>query len=935
MIYIALKRLRDRPGLAFLSIIGVTLAVGLVVSIPVFAEAISFVMLKEELTWLSATDQRPPFSVRFSVLPAQDDPLSLERARGLEDYIAESVAAQTGLPLIGRHRQMEAMGMIVRTREGVTAFQNTRLTVLPGAASRLTILSGGPMSAPSSGGEVLDVWMHYTGADEAGFLPGELYHVYDARSRVIVPIRIAGIWQAADPQDTFWIADPDVALGRALLVREADYAALVEPVFEGRLRSVSWHLVFEHDALTPESVGARAAGLRSGVRIVEQHLTAPRTEGPLLRALDTAIQRESDLTVLLFVYSVPIVGFALYFLSLISRITVHWQRRETAQMISRGLRREQLLGISLIEAGAIVGLGVPLGILVGSQLARLMGYTESFVGFTWRAPLPVSARALNVPLVVATVSASILARLWPAMRSTGTSIVAYERRRARASQKPFWQRAYLDVLLVIPVVYAYRRLLREGTLVPSMAAGEGMTSQDPLLFLVPALFVLTLSLLLIRAFPILMRIGDQLNALGRRTSLYLAFRQLSRQSAQYTSALLLVITAVSLGGFMASVAASLDGWLADQANYAVGADVFIKQMYNPAYLVEAQIPSDGAWMLPVQTFRDLPRVTDAARVGNYPATIQLSSYQSTKVRYMGIDRLDLPAVLLFRNDFAAQSLGGLMNRLAAREDAVLLSERTMASGQFQVGDKVPLHITLVDLFDQEVSLRTDLTVAGTYRYFPTVYEGADGLTTVIGNLDFLFDQVGGAELHDTWLKIEPGAGTAELRAGVEGIGVYVMDWVEARELLAEELARAERIGTLGTLTIGFLAAAAFAGIGLLIYSYASLQERLFRFSVLRAVGLSLPQIVFQVIAEYAVLIIYGVVGGAATGAWASRLFIPFFQAADANVLRPPAMLPVIAWPDIGQIAGAFSVVLFLAQIAVIAAALQRGVFQALRMGDQE
>jgi hypothetical protein len=53
------------------------------------------------------------------------------------------------------------------------------------------------------------------------------------------------------------------------------------------------------------------------------------------------------------------------------------------------------------------------------------------------------------------------------------------------------------------------------------------------------------------------------------------------------------------------------------------------------------------------------------------------------------------------------------------------------------------------------------------------------------------------------------------------------------------------------------------------------------------------------------------------------------------VLRPPTLVALLAWQDIGQISAAFTIVLVIAQIAVISAALRGGVFQALRLGDQE
>ena len=986
MLSIALTRLRSRPGLTVLSLAGVVLAVALVVSIPVFSKGISFVMLQEELgaagrNMIADKNPRPPYSIRFQVLPRGEYELPLEDTAILQAYIGDTIAGQTGLPLLGCSRQIETPGLLVRrqieTPEGKprfeTVFQDTRVVVVADVEPHLTVVDGQPMSGSAEGAPApdgpLEIWIHHTGAkygpDDGAFglRPGVQYQLYDARARLELPIVVAGTWTAADPLDTFWPDDPDHGLKQAMLVRESDYRAVLEPLFERQLRSASWHVVLDHSRLTPENMRTHAEGLRAARQDVATRLysgseaTAPKIDSPLLDALDAALKREYDLTVLLFALSVPIMAFLLYFLALLSNITARWQQRETSILVSRGIRRGQLLRVTLFEALILLVAGVPLGILVGLQLAQAMGYTTSFLHFTRRPPLPVSPSAANVPLLAAALSALLLARIWPVARASGTSVVEHEHGRARAARKPFWQRFYLDFALWIPVLYIIRRLRLTGTLIPALGtapAGEAATRpfaiapppveasttfqsspQDPLLFLAPALFALALSLLLVRLFPLLMRVGDGLSALGRRPALYLAFRQLSRQSGQYASALLLVIAALALGGFMASLAASMDHWLVDQVYYDVGADVYVKQMFNPVYLMQAQIPPDGAWMLPASAYQDIPGVRHAARAGLYPATLYMTSYEALKATYIGVDRLDLPQVLAYRDDFASEPLGTLMNRLAAYEDGVLVSERFQRENHLEVGDTIRMNVVLVDLFDQETSYRGEFTVAGTYRYFPTVYEQHDQKTAVIGNLDYLYGQLGGPELHDTWLRTEPDADPAQLQAGMAEFKVYFSQWRDARETLTTELAQPERVGTLGTLAIGFLAAATFSGIGLLIYNYASLQERLFRFSILRAVGLTRPQIVAQVAIEYALVMVYGVVGGTGIGVWAARWFVPYFQAAEAGVLRPPPMLPTVAWGDIGLICAAFAGVLILAQIALLLAALRKGVFQSLRLGDRE
>jgi hypothetical protein len=47
------------------------------------------------------------------------------------------------------------------------------------------------------------------------------------------------------------------------------------------------------------------------------------------------------------------------------------------------------------------------------------------------------------------------------------------------------------------------------------------------------------------------------------------------------------------------------------------------------------------------------------------------------------------------------------------------------------------------------------------------------------------------------------------------------------------------------------------------------------------------------------------------------------------------MVPAIAWGDIGAICASFAGVLILAQITLLLAALRKGVFQSLRLGDRE
>jgi hypothetical protein len=165
MVFVALKRLVNRPILTLLSIAGVVLAVGLVTSIPIFSQAVSFVMLREELAEMAAKTGRPLFSMRVYVLPSARYELPLEHTKELGRLIEETLVAEVGLPLLTISRHIETTGLIIRTLDKETPYGEpntflgeTNLAVLPELESRIDILEGESMldAAPSEG--ALSVW---------------------------------------------------------------------------------------------------------------------------------------------------------------------------------------------------------------------------------------------------------------------------------------------------------------------------------------------------------------------------------------------------------------------------------------------------------------------------------------------------------------------------------------------------------------------------------------------------------------------------------------------------------------------------------------------------------------------------------------------------------------------------------------------------------
>jgi ABC-type antimicrobial peptide transport system permease subunit len=229
-----------------------------------------------------------------------------------------------------------------------------------------------------------------------------------------------------------------------------------------------------------------------------------------------------------------------------------------------------------------------------------------------------------------------------------------------------------------------------------------------------------------------------------------------------------------------------------------------------------------------------------------------------------------------------------------------------------------------------MSFTSFFTVVGAYEYFPTVYE--ENGTTVVGNLEHLSDIFGFHARHHIWLDVQEGTDGQAVFKAVPDMkrGIVAVRQGDAPALIAEEKAKMERVGVFGTLSIGFMAAVVMAGLGLLLYSYASLRERLYRLAVLRAIGLSLRQIAVQVTMEYALLTICGAAVGAFIGAAASTFFAPFFTVTGEEEVPLPPLIPIVDQRHTVYLVVIFVVVMVLLGVIVIARTFSRRNFDLLR-----
>ncbi len=393
---------------------------------------------------------------------------------------------------------------------------------------------------------------------------------------------------------------------------------------------------------------------------------------------------------------------------------------------------------------------------------------------------------------------------------------------------------------------------------------------------------------------------------------------------------------LSLSAFTASLAFTLDKHLTEQMYYQAGADMnfidlgegtqdtSLTAIAQAASTSTSEEESGPRWLfLPVTDYLNAPGVEKATRVGRYPAYVRSSSASQTGV-FIGVDRAEFSSIAFWRNDFAQESLGGLMNALAITRNGVLVSRTFFQEQALLIGDNI--RITVVT-YGQSNDI--DFKVVGTFDYFPTWYPSQGPL--FVGNLDYVFENAGGQFPYYVWLKTAPHADFKDL--GNRSLSSRILDWTAPGLKIAAEQQRPERQGLFGLLSIGFSAAAVLTVLGFLLYALFSFRRRMVELGILRAVGLSAGQMASFLGWELAFLISIGGLLGTGLGAFISKFFIPFLQIGVGETARIPPYAVTIAWPAIFRVYMLFGLLFVIALIALVIMLRRMKIFQAIKLGE--
>jgi hypothetical protein len=481
-----------------------------------------------------------------------------------------------------------------------------------------------------------------------------------------MPAVLTGTIEPLDPKESYWRGQADFffAVQSANEVQPLQTPVFVpEATLYGPLAAqlpyypvqMDWYSIADPAKITSANEQKADAGI---IALRDELLrVGVFTDAPLEGTLSSFRTQLSYTQTPLLLLLLQVAGIALFYVAIVAATVVERQVEEIALLRSRGASLRQVLAVYLIEGLLLSVPAVLIAPFLATRAVALLGKTPTFNAVTHGAALPASVLPLAFPLALAGAALSLLALLFPAFLAARRTGVTVKQRQARP-RPSIIRRYYLDLVLVGFAALLLLELRQQGSVyTPGSAAG---LSSDPLLLLSPALFTLAAAALILRFYPLILRLLARLIGGAAGTSIALGLWQMVRNAGQYTRLGLLLMMAVSVGTFAASYSGTATRSFRERVLYSSGVDL---RALEPSDIEGATGPAVD------QQLKAIPGVADSSSAVRVQLTLAGVGQTGPGFQLLGVEPTAASRLLWSRPGLGPQPLPVMLEDLRASGSA--------------------------------------------------------------------------------------------------------------------------------------------------------------------------------------------------------------------------------------------------------------------------
>ena len=362
----------------------------------------------------------------------------------------------------------------------------------------------------------------------------------------------------------------------------------------------------------------------------------------------------------MFVVLILIALVILYYVMTMSSLVVENQRSEVALFRSRGSDTSHVLTVFVLEGIVIALIAVIVAPILAVTTISLLGLTPAFNDLTGGALLSARLTPGAYGLSFAGGLISFVALMLPAIQASRFGVTQQRQQASRPSLLPTFQRYYLDVLLLLVSMFLFRQLTEQGSVVARDVFGS--ETADVLLLAVPGLALIASAMVLLRLFPLVMKVVSVISSRWMPVWSVVTVWQMSREPTHYALLSLLLILTAGLGIFASSFGTTLERSFQERISYLTGSDV---RLTTVRYTGDRDGPNSKqpeGHLVAEDAFSQVSGVEVVSSVYRHPGR-DVTKAEGGGFELIAVNAANFTDVAWFREDFANEDISKLFAKL--------------------------------------------------------------------------------------------------------------------------------------------------------------------------------------------------------------------------------------------------------------------------------
>ena len=947
MISFLLRKMWKNKWLMFCLITGNILLVGIVSATPMYSQATLQRILLQNLRQFQREANVHPAMVELSytfntLIPEQILPHYRNTLNVLVPEIKESI----GLPVL--------LSLQVNTlnnwhlaptvlRDAMPRVRNMNLLGVQYYTEHVQLIEGRMPSSVLVEDNVIEALALAATIDSQNLLLDELLSVQNiSDGDEAFYVRIVGIYEIAEGSDLFWTALRFNPLNTLLISDPLIHNRFIA-YYNNQFRNVAhWYIMLDYTEIMARDAEHFLYTLDAFYTRFTVNTSAWNFHENFSNTLTEHQGQVGALSTTLWVLQVPVYILLAFYIYMVSRQILLLEQNDISILKSRGAGRLQIIGLYTLQSLFVAAMSLPVGVALGVFLCRMLGAGSGFLQLVQRTALPVEITGMALLYAALAMFLSMLTMLIPVIGFSRITIIDHKRKRSKNSMKPLWQRFYLDVLCFGIALYALftfhnRQEIMAATLRDS-------ANIDPLLFISSSLFIIGSGLLLLRLYPLLVKL---IYFIGKRIwspQAYAALLRVVRSTGEEQFIMIFLIITLAVGTFNAHAARTINTNNDHRIQYLAGADLIFREFWrsNIPHMsgdlppgLELHVPEQVVYTEPdFARFTHFDEVDALTRVKR--GAVQVTQPGSTVdgVQMMAVESNTFGDTLWFRNDLLPIHINYFLNALALAPSGVLLSDNFNTRLEYNIGDM----ITVRNAHNQRVLLE----VAGFVSHWPGfapvervrlstgewVLEEQFLAVTNLGHLQTLW----GVQPYQVWMRTNTPSNQFfyDFQAAT---GLHIIEFYDSKAALIESRSDPILQGTNGVLTVGFIVTLLVCFVGILLYWMLSIRARVLQFGIFRAMGMRYRQLLGLLFTEQLFVTFAAIAIGALVGEVTARFFVPLIQ---LSYTAADQVIPLIVVSDVRDYRNLYSVIGFMVVLCLLSLGIYVSkikIAQTLKLGE--